>query len=231
MVCWPHLAGRNLMTLRDLIDVFRSLSMDTKSPYFVSDQLAISFANEAQIEACRRSDAIIDSSSSFCQVSILSGRPAVKLHPSIMELRRARMQSGAYMLEPVTTTELDTLSVQWESETGVPSHYVTDYSSGHIFLYPSPATADTLMLTVRRLPVSSMIDDADVPEVREETHMALVHWMLYRAFSIPDSDFYSPTRAGMELAEFEREFGRKSSSRNELWSRVSHPSLDVSPIA
>lgn len=219
------------MTLLELINTYRSLSRDNEQPYFVSDALATIFANEAQDEACRRGDLLIDSSSSMCSISVLAGNPLISLNSSILDVRRAKLSNGAAHLLPIKTDDLDAFAENWESESGIPSHYVIDYQSGYIRLYPSPSANDSLQITVRRLSAESMADDADEPEIRREVHFALVHWMMFRAYSISDSDMYDPIKASNALREFEREFGGKHSVRNEMWSRTNHNAVDHCPIA
>ena len=219
------------MNLLELIDTYRSLSRDNAQPYFVSDALATILANEAQNEACRRGDLLIDSASSMCSISVSAGDPLIKLHSSILDVRRAKLANGTAHLLPIKTADLDAFAANWESESGIPSHYVIDYQSGYIRLYPSPSADDDLQITVRRLPAESMADDADEPEIRQEAHLALVHWMMFRAYSTSDSDMYDPIKATNALREFEREFGAKRSVRNEMWSRTTHNAVDPCPIA
>ena len=219
------------MTLSDLISTYRELSFDKGKPPFVSDDMATLFANEAECEACRRGDLIIDSSSPMCSISIETGEPLIKLDGSILDVRRAKLGNGTAHLLPVKTADLDAHSAAWESESGNPSHYVIDYQSGCIRLYPSPSSSDLLQLTVRRLPAERMEDVEDEPEVRQEARFALVHWILFRAYSRSDTDMYDERKAGSAMAEFEREFGAKRGLRNEMWARTTHDAIDTAPIA
>lgn len=207
------------------------MARDRAQPHFVSDPLAIIFANEAQNEACRRGDLLIDSASAMCSISVSAGEPLIRLHQSIIDVRRAILSRAATQLLPIETADLDMFSSAWESETGSPSRYVIDYQSGSIRLYPSPNADDVLQMTVRRLPVNGMEEDQDEPEIRQEAHFALVHWMMFRAYSTPDSDMYDATKAGNALREFEREFGSKSSSRNEAWERTVNRDIGSCAIA
>lgn len=220
------------MTLKELIGAYRALSGDRVLPPLVSDPLATIFANEGETEACRRCDLLVESLAPMCSVPVSAGDPMVKLDNRITRIKRARMSAGADQLLPVRVCDLDAHSAQWESESGTPSHYATDYQAGHLRLYPSPAATDTLLLTVCRLPEKPMEDDEfDEPEIRPETHMSLVQWMLYRAYSIQDSDLFDAKRAASALAEFEREFGIKRSARNEEWMRVHDHDIYAQPIA
>jgi hypothetical protein len=75
-----------------------------------------------------------------------------------------------------------------------------------------------------------MANDSDTPEIRQEMHPALVEWMLYRAYSRPDSDAQDDAKAKTALRKFVAEFGEKHGGRNEQWIRDGD-SLMPGPIA
>lgn len=215
------------MTLDDIIEEYREDSHDSGSPPFISDEWLTKRANQGEKEACRRAGLITESVHAMCSVSVAAGDPVVPLDPRIINIKKARLALDSQPLCPVRS---DQLSFDWESETGTPSHYVTDYQSGAIRLYPSPTVNDDLLLTVTRLPLKDMASGEDKPEIREEYHDALVQWVLYRAYGKQDADIFDPAKAAKALALFEREFGRKSSARNEEWTRQRHE-IDAAPIA
>lgn len=55
------------------------------------------------------------------------------------------------------------------------------------------------------------------PEIPARYHPGLVHWMLARAFGKQDSETNDPEKAKQALAEFEVEFGKKSSAIDEKY--------------
>ncbi len=216
------------MTLRDLIDLYRVLALDTAEPLQVDDTQATLFANEGVSEACRRGDMIIDSTVS---IAVKANAPLVKLPTTCIEIRRVRLEDSTSPLLPVSVADLDAWSAQWEDEIGIVSNYVTDYQTNAILLYPQPETDGKLRLTVRRLPKDQMEADDDEPEIRAEYHIGIVQWMLYRAFGTVDADLFDANRSRVALAEFEREFGTRNSARNEAWQRSAHDALSASPMA
>lgn len=208
------------MTLADLIDAFREESGDNGNPPFWTNERLARMATEGQIEACRRGYLLIDSASALCTIGVNAGDPLVYIDNRVVDIRRARLSLGAWKLQPFTVEEMDCgAGIQWETITGTPTAYVTDYQSGAIRLYPSPSVADTLLLMVSRLPLSDLVDDDDEPELRLECQPALVQWMLYRAYAKQDADTFDKDKSQRALAEFEREFGHKVSARNEEWRR------------
>lgn len=215
------------MTLAELIAAYRAESLDNVKPYFVSDDLAKGYANEAQKEACRRAIPLRDSSMT---ASVTAGEPLVPISKKVVRVIRARLQSQSRPMDFMTTYEMDCGVSAWETITGIPQSIITDYQNNALRLWPIPMADDTLLLTVDRLPLKLMESDDDEPELREEYHDALVDWMLHKAYSRPDADMFDPNRASQSLADFEREFGSRASARNEEWMRQRH-TTDAAPIA
>ena len=213
------------MTLAELIAAYRAESFDSVKPYFVPDELATLYANEAQVEAVRRSVPLRDSS---LTASVSAGEPVVPLDKKVLRIIRARLKSQARPLEFLTIYELDRGTSAWETMTGIPRVLVTDYQNGAVRLWPKPIRDEELLLTVERLPVK-MEADTDEPEIREEHHRSLVNWILYRAYSRQDADMFDPNKAAIALKQFESEFGARVSARNEEWMRQRHVT-DAAPL-
>lgn len=215
------------MTLDDLIAEYREEAHDSGTPPLVSDAWLTKRANQAEQEVCRRSGLLIESVHAMCTVAVTAGDPVVSLNSKIIDIKKARMSLDAVFLLPAS---VNNLCATWEADTGTPSHYITDYQSGAIRLYPVPVVDDDLKLTVTRLPLVGMSAGTDEPEIRAEYHDALVQWLLHRAYAKQDIDIFDPQKSARALAEFEREFGTRSSARNEHWMRARHV-LDAAPIA
>lgn len=203
------------MNLGALISQCRFEAGDLARPYFLSDEQGARYANEAQNEAARRAGLLVDSTSDFCQVE--TSDAVVMLDRRIIDVMRIR--SGRELLPLVTCAEMDCRAEQWESDAGEPQAVVTDYQTSAIRLWPAPNGAVQLSMTVKRLPLSEMAQEDDEPEIRPEYHDALVQWMLHRFYAIQDADTFDPNKSAIALANFEREFGRRASARNEHWQR------------
>lgn len=206
------------MTLQDLIALFRADVNDATEPYLWSDEQAIEFANDAQIEACRRARLIIDSSTpDVAVVPVVAGTAAVALVPEILFIRRARLV-GQVPLQRRTLRDMDLLNPFWQdAQPGIPKVFITDADSGAIQLWPTPVANGTLQLTAVRIPLAEMNDELDTPEIAPRWHRSLRYWMAYRAYSMQDSEANDPKKAADSLALFEQEFGRKSSAIDEAW--------------
>lgn len=218
------------MTLAELRSLFRREANDATQPYLWADEALDGFANEAEQEACRRALLLVDSTASFCTLSIKAGDDVLALDPRIIDVRRARLVGENCMLELIHVDEMDARAPQWETETGTPRALVTDYQSNALRLYPIPTADDTLRLTVSRLPLNDMAADDDEPEIRREHQRGLVQWMLHRAFDVKDAELLDPQSAEKALRKFEAEFGKRSSARNEHWMRE-RMQMTANPIA
>lgn len=206
------------MNLAGLIREYRREADDNAQPYFVADDDLMDFANEAEEEACRRALLLRDSTTAaVCTVAITAGNPVFTLHASVIDVLRVKMASETVPLAIVPQDEMDRVNVGWDTMTGKPRAVVAGRDTGKLRLWPSPTVNETLALTVTRLPVAEMNDLEDTPEIPRQYHRALAQWMLYRVFSIRDSELFDPNKAANALANFEREFGKRQSARNEAW--------------
>lgn len=229
------------MTLAELRTLFREEAFDSLPgyipvvgqlpPYQWPDAVLNLYANEAQNEACRRSTLLTDSASAFCHPAFTGGNPIVVLDPRIVNVKRVRDTSQYIQLQQISALEMDRKRPGWEMHTGtIPLCVVTDYQTDALRLYPIQSNSGTLSMTVQRLPLADMALDADTPEIRKEYQPALVQWMLYRAYSKQDTETCDPQKAEKALANFEREFGKRMSARNETWRR-DRIETHIDPIA
>lgn len=207
------------MTLKDLIALYRADSLDKADPPFCDDALLTLYANEAQDEACRRGQLLRDSSSAMCVIAFSAGDESVALDPLVVRVLRSFVEGRPVGVVDAEAMDCAMPGWQFETRRDVPQRLVSGMSTGRLHLWPVPAQAGTIRLTVQRLPLESMAGSMDEPEIRPELHRALVPWMLYRAYSREDTDLYNDQKAAVHLAKFEAEFGRKASGRNEEWVR------------
>ena len=206
------------MKLRELIGLCRSETDDVTQPYLWSDADWIEYAVDAENEACRRARLLIDSSTAaVCQIAVVAGTALYALDDLVLFVRRAKLSSQDIPLARVSYRDLDAFVPGWESHTGTPTHYATDYETGKVRLYPNPTANATLSLTVVRLPITDMNDLEDMPEIKAHYHRSLRFWMLYRAYAKQDSETKDDAKAATNLALFEQEFGKKSSAIDEEW--------------
>lgn len=206
------------MNLGELISVARDRSDDKFAPFLWSDAEWVSFANDAEREACRRSRLIVDSSNcDIGEIRLRAGGKTYDLDQRILFIRRAKLQGRSQPLGRASYKDLDRCRPDWEDETGEPQAYVPDMDTDKFRPYPTPTEAGVVKLTVVRLPMVDMVDLDDAPEIKPHLHDSLVFWMLYRAYSKQDSETKDDKKAAGNLALFENEFGKKSSAIDETW--------------
>lgn len=218
------------MTLEELIALYRVQSMDVEVPYFCSDELLTMYANEGQEEACRRGQLLRDASSPMCTVSYAQGDETIALDPKISYVLRAFV--GGHPVDVVGESQMDAYMPTWHAQSTAikPSKLVAGVTAGRLHLWPIPSQAGEIKLHVLRFPLRKLANDNDMPEIRQETHPALVEWMLYRAYSRTDADMQDAAKAATALRKFVAEFGEKHGARNEQWMRDGG-SLMPGPIA
>lgn len=218
------------MTLEELTALYRAQSQDTEEPYFCSDELLTIYANEAQDEACRRGQLIRDAASPMCTIAYQAGDESVPVDPRIVQVVMAFVDG--YPVDVIGGDQMDAIMPGWSAATtsARPSRMISGVSAGRMHLWPTPSQPGQIKLRVLRFPLRKLANDHDKPEIRQETHPALVEWMLYRAYSRTDADMQDAAKAATALRKFVAEFGEKHGARNEQWMRDGG-SLMPGPIA
>jgi hypothetical protein len=206
------------MRLRDLITLFRNETDDATEPFLWPDEEAIEFANDAQIEACRRARLLVDSSTTaVCEIAVTAGEPLLDLDPRVLFVRRARF-AASLPLRRMTMQDMEAFDPYWmDALDATPRFFVPDYETGKLLLSPPPDSDATLLLTVVRDPLVDMDSDDDTPEIAARYHRSLRYWMMARAYGKQDAEANDPKKEATALALFEQEFGRKSSAIDEAW--------------
>lgn len=209
------------MQLGDLIELARERLADYTEPYLASDKSLIFHLNQAVFEAARRSLLIYDETTSadgaldLCDIAILPGQRAYKLHPRILSVVSATLGSTKMTLgRDPTLPQLDQYQPLWRNLTGVATGFATFRRV--LYLNRTPDLADTLHIRVYRLPLNSekMARLTDEPPIPEEFQPDLAYWATHKIFDRKDSDLFSEADAQKDLAVFEARFGKAPSARN-----------------
>lgn len=206
------------MNLLELRTLFRRTSADTKAPYLWSNEEIDEYANDAVEEACRRSNLIVDSSSSVALVSISSGDSYFEIDDSIIYVRRAVLASTGQALVPRVVRAMDEEVPNWEDTiASTPMVFVPDWETGKMALWPPTSADDTVRMTVIRTPTEEMVDDEDKPEIAPRFHRALLDWMLHLGYLKQDADTFDPKKAAQHEERFAGEFGQPSAAIDEVF--------------
>ena len=216
------------MNLRELIDAVREEAHDLAKPYFWSDTFLTRAANDGEAEACRRGHLLRSSTKDMCYTTAMAGDPMVELDESIIDVVRVRC--GLEVLDVAWSDDLDESEPGWEDHTGSPTHYLMDYETGFLRVYPTPVVDTEIQMTVSHLPENEMVSDSDIPQIKRTSHPALIQWMLHKGYALQDADAFDPQKSARALVEFEKEFGKKTSLRNETWQER-RPVISANPVA
>ena len=205
------------MQLSQLINRFRVEANDNVQPYFIEDDAAINWLNDAVNEACIRGRLLYESQNNdVCKIAVTAGIEHYALHESLYELSRIWFEpsNGAHgsYLALMSAESLDRRyhCDNWKLKQGAPQFAIQDDTG--IRLVPIPDVGGELQLEGYRVPLSPMQNDTDKPEINQIHHIHLIQWVLHKAFSVPDSEFFDPNRSALAEQQFTDYFGPRPDS-------------------
>ena len=218
------------MKVGELIERFRVTANDQQEPPFWSNELIVSYLNEAIQEACERAKLIEDRRTpEVCSVAVVAGQNTYDLHASVFEIKRLSLDGR--VLDETSVDELDCDAPGWETRAGTPRRFIFEQSSGvtttSICLVPTPANSGSIALTVYRGALKPLRADVDFakPELPERFHERLLDWVLHRAYLKQDADTFDPNKAAQSLALFAQAFGERVDANVQRKHRDRAPPL------
>ena len=211
----------NLLELRSFI---RERLDDESTPHQWSDKFIDAAINRAEREAAERALLIYDNSK---EIAVIQDQAEYSIPLTTIIIDRASINNNP--LAKTTEIALDSYSqpelfrdffthsqfygnTNWETLKNKPAFYVQD--GYKIRLVGIPDADYTLKLDVYRRPENKLANDSDTPEIPEEYHEFLIHYVLYEAYSRRDEDLYDPNTAQLNMAEFSAIFGNKRSAKH-----------------
>tara|TARA_R110000868_G_scaffold60448_4_gene184617 strand:+ start:222 stop:902 length:681 start_codon:yes stop_codon:yes gene_type:complete len=211
------------MNLGDLVFLARTRLRDKVHPHLWSTDELVDFANAAVDEAAERSRLI----STAVPLAIVSGTTIYKIPYQVLAAQNATfVDTDSGQITPVVAVseqELWALQRIAPLATGRPQAFARGKDVNTIELYPMPDLLGVGALTVaiKRMPTEDerMLTMQDEPAIPSDFHRDLVYWMLYEAFSIPDSDLLNVGASEKAESRFDLRFGRRLSAKAEALSR------------
>ena len=203
------------MTLAELMATFRVDADDAIAPYKWGDASLAAWFTESVAEAAIRGRLLHESASkSVCQIAVKVGASNYALHESLYEIDylafRKDGDSSRTPVKLVSREYLDQISPCWREKTGLVEFAIQ--SDTRIRLAFTPDCAGTLFLEGYRVPLDSLVSAGDEPEIHKSHHSQLIHWVLHRAFSVPDSEQIDNARAAQAERVFTDYFGQRPDS-------------------
>lgn len=202
------------MNVEELLRVVREDMLDDDvTPYRWSAQKLLRWLNQAQVEACRRQQLLLEEvDTDLTEVPLVADQASYTLDPRTHLIDRVVFNKRT--IPKTTKAKLDRILPAWrEMEAGEPMFYLQNNLT--IRLIPTPTTAqDTAILTIRpwTLPLNPMVTDTDTPEIPIAHHESLCSYAAARAFMQPDEDTQNTKLAKHYMDEFDKAFGPSMSA-------------------
>ena len=168
----------------------------------------VRYLNAAHREIAVRTRCYRDTDTSLCQIPVSAASAVYEYDPLILSVEEVLLQSTGQPLGKIQLRDLRPLQRQ-NSDPGTPTHYLEENAPFRITLYPVPAVADTLHLTVYRLSddFTWANRNASVWEPPEQLREALIQGALMYAYQKRDTDTGDMGRQAFHAREFERLVG------------------------
>lgn len=205
------------MTLKELIRLYRVQANDKVEPYFHEDEDIITWLNQAVDEAIIRGRLVHESiNADVCAIPVYLNQAQYPLHESLYELTRMVFVPGNNEKQAdLRLVSEEWLSLYWyegwQSMKGKPEYAIQ--SDTAIRLVPMPDVDGELFVEGYRTSIEQLANDDDKPsDLHKQHHANLIDWVLYKAFSVPDTEFMDPNRAAIALDSFTKYFGERPDS-------------------
>lgn len=224
------------MTADDLYDLFRSDVVDAVEPYLWSDTEVWAYMNDAYRMFVRLTGGIPDASSSLTRLNLVAGRATNSVSPLILRFRSAYLLSDGTELKIINEAELPRLTASDYGQnnpqrrnllTGKVTHMVTgsdrSASNGVVRWVYIPDAADTVQLSVQRLPLDTIGPRSEFTEIGEEHHEHLMLWMKHRAYGKQDAETFDRGRRD----EFGQAFRAYCAEAKVEWNRYRSHNMSV----
>lgn len=215
------------MKLEDLIRRFRTEAGDKVEPYLWDDEDVADFLNDGQVQACKRGRLLReDALPAMCEVALVPGQHTYVLHPKVYEIIDLRLRPGnGGPARPLALKSREWLNAEfpdWRDNPRPACMAVQNETT--LRVVGAVEAGDKLVLEAYRLPLKDLCQPTDKPEIHEASHVELIQWALYRAFSIPDADTFDGQRAAVAEQRFTAYFGLPVDSglRRETRTDVTH---------
>lgn len=183
------------MNATELVSRFRSRFRDVSDPPLWSTEEIYEYADEAQKMFCRLTGGIPDSSSAITILAISEGDTTVPYSDRILKITRAYRVSDDQKVNIVNNNELAGCESSLTDAPGKTQSLVVGMDASTLRIIPEALEADTIKLSVSRLPLTD-IDENNVEfEIQSIHHNALLLWMGYLAHMKMDAETFNQAKA------------------------------------
>lgn len=196
----------------DLLNLFRLEMADKAAPYLWTNDFVIGAIDDAQKQFARLTDGIPDSTTSAV-VNLVVTTPYTDVLPlstRILKIRSARRADTGKAVEVLNLEDMPTRGMFFDNVPGTLRALIVGMDDGFVRLWPFPAAALTIKLSVFRLPLADITDDEPL-EIPTQHHRHLLLWVKHLAYSVHDAETFDKTKAAEFKTAFEAYcFGAKT---------------------
>lgn len=204
-------------TPKELLAAFRVVTRDTVGPYYLwHDPELYQFMSQAESNIAQRLLCISDMTSAAAVLDANAGDPTIPLNPSIIRIRSAFWISEGRQRSLSIRTLEGMSGASIFTDTGTPTILITGADLNTARLYPIPAGAGTVQLTLFRAPLAPLDKSSTAFEIPYQYTPALLEWMRYAAYSKTDAEAFEPAKASTALRKFDDlidQYGKTESLR------------------
>jgi len=163
-----------------------------------------------------------DATKALTRVCIEKDKATYSMSDKITKIKSCYLKSQG-PLHPLTQA-----IVVNSNTTGTPTKYVE--GKRFIISYPISQVTDTLNLEVYRLPINDLaLTDASVPEIDDEYHFPLIHYVCAMAFLKQDDRSIDHSKSAWHEAQFAEVFGPKVSEHLATILRQTPSNFKLAP--
>lgn len=192
------------MNSTELVELFRDECSDLAEPYLWSDLQLYRYLNEAQEKFCRETFGIEDSTTpEICRLAVVPGTDWYTLSKKVLKIRGATRADTGRAIRLLNAEKAPQEGVLFDGRPGPLNALVQGLEKSKLRAWPLPNETMTVNLSVFRLPLDTIDDRGDQElEIDEQHHMALLHWMKYRAYAKDDVETLDLRKSQNNQAQF-----------------------------
>lgn len=211
------------MNSTELLEAFRSELRDEVEDYLWSNTDVYRYMNDAQKMFCRLTGGISDSTSALTSISVSPGDTTAVYDERIMDICRAFRGSDSGKISIYNDSELDGHEIDLSATAGLTTGIVIGMDQGLIRIMPEVLNADTIKLSIKRLPLNDITQGGQELEIHSIHHMHLISWMGRLAHMKMDAETFDKKKS----SEFERVFRDYCHEVKREKSKREHKSRNV----
>ncbi len=123
------------------------------------------------------------------------------MHPAILRIEECKWTYKQWKLTKVSVGKWQN-NPWWEQVVGMPTEYATDLTNNKIAINFRAEDTDILRLQVRRMPLTDLSQDTDIPEFRINYHEYMLNGILWQMYSKQDAEAVDKAKADDYYALF-----------------------------